>query len=296
MAATAFLLNHVQMKFKSWIINLNAFSSYSFTFLKPTTATRHILLKSSPFYQRRFSLFSHKFHFQNKKNLTCTIKAKYLSSHGNGVQKNPEKYIRLMDFHEIFWPAIFKHVENKLLLDSIMNLRFESDFNSKQFLYDAQDAVVKVSHHLSKGELKMLQGIVTKEAMSEIEINLKRMTQRQKENIKMKSENIYLAFIYTFNVKITGPTNDEKRFVEIICCFHSLSNFEELKNERRRYDPYGPPFTFTTILENAELVTICNYSFIRDYSEGVKSYWMINKLNHFKPSDIPDPFDMFRIY
>lgn len=36
--------------------------------------------------------------------------------------------------------------------------------------------------------------------------------------------------------------------------------------------------------EYTEKISICNYRFLREFTKGVESQWVVNVVNHFKPN------------
>lgn len=38
--------------------------------------------------------------------------------------------------------------------------------------------------------------------------------------------------------------------------------------------------------EHRDNVTLCTYRFVKEFTKGTESDWMVNLINHIKPSDV----------
>uniref|UniRef100_T1JDZ2 Tim44-like domain-containing protein n=1 Tax=Strigamia maritima TaxID=126957 RepID=T1JDZ2_STRMM len=193
-----------------------------------------------------------------------------------------EKYIPLMPFPEVIWPGLWNLCKNLFAIHAVIHVKIDSDFDPREFLEGAREAISQISKVLASGKLEELKGFVTEEAIAAITPNLQKMSARQRRHLEMDIHDIYVGFIDLIEVKIDTRTTPITKFISITCCFHSL---RDLMNFKKMY----PETTFYNIMDHKDRISVSNYRFIRDYTEGNKlsGHWMINKLNHFKPLDLP---------
>uniref|UniRef100_T1JDZ0 Tim44-like domain-containing protein n=1 Tax=Strigamia maritima TaxID=126957 RepID=T1JDZ0_STRMM len=194
-----------------------------------------------------------------------------------------DRYIPLMLFNEIVWPNLFNNLKTITFTNLLIRQFIDPTFQKKQFLDEAKIMVLKVSKLLALGEIDNMKGLLTDDAIKELRPNLIKMSQTQREALAVEAENIILGFIYSLDVKVDKSTNPQKRLVEITCCFHSSS------------DSVTGFYPLRKVFKNRKNHLICNYRFVRDYTKGVKGRWMIDRLNHFKPGDIPRQYKKLKL-
>lgn len=72
----------------------------------------------------------------------------------------------------------------------------------------------------------------------------------------------------------------QKRFVEITMVYHVLKGLSKMRSQGEE-----PPLNLGMLPEYQEKISICNYRFVREYTKGQESGWIVNLLNHFRPVD-----------
>lgn len=109
-----------------------------------------------------------------------------------------------------------------------------------------------VSVSLASGDVKSLHGLVSAEALGELQRTVGNMSMAQRNEILIKKEDIYLTypyqvgkhfsvisgcqFIFDWNIQVGimfDETNEEiqKRWVEITMVFHVLRGLKEMQDE-----------------------------------------------------------------
>jgi hypothetical protein len=201
---------------------------------------------------------------------------RYFSSDG-GPPSN--KLPPLMDFPKITWPSLMKSIRNFILATFIIKPYFDRDFNLPDFVAGSKKAVEVVSKLIAEGDVKSLDGLVTKDVQPSLQRATSLMSLSQREQIAVNVEDIYFSFPYQVGIMF-NEDNDQKRFVEITMVFHALRGLSLMKARGEE-----PPLNMGMLPEYQNRISICNYRFIREFTKGVESDWTVNLLNHFKPID-----------
>ncbi|XP_054706413.1 m-AAA protease-interacting protein 1, mitochondrial-like [Uloborus diversus] len=187
----------------------------------------------------------------------------------NGGPKRSRKPALLMVFEPIMRPEVLLSIKNWIMAKFIIQPYLDQDFTLKDFTNGSKQALAVVSSLLSEGDFQSLKGLVAEEALTEIKSNYSVLNVKERQDLLVKIADILFAFPY--QIGIIFDDDNQKRFAEITVVYHCLSGFEELRREGK------------VITEEAkEDLKICNYRFIREYTKGVESDWIINKLGHFK--------------
>lgn len=104
----------------------------------------------------------------------------------------------------------------------------------------------------------------------------------QREEFNIRTEDIYFSFPYQIGI-IFDDENEvkpQKRYVEITMVYHVLRGLKELQESDN-----PPPMNMGMVPEYRKKITLCNYRFIKEYTQDNESDWTINTVNYFKPSD-----------
>ncbi|XP_023227478.1 m-AAA protease-interacting protein 1, mitochondrial-like [Centruroides sculpturatus] len=188
--------------------------------------------------------------------------------------KEEETSKNLMEFPPVVWPGLFMSIKNWILTKLIIQPYFEPEFDQPSFLKGAKQALVHVSNLLAKGDIDALKGLITSEALSEIQRSYTIMNLKQRQDLQIKLEEIFFSFIY--QIGIIMEDDSKKRYVEITVVCHCIHGIEDYQ------DDVTLSGIKSNLTQNIEKVTVCNYRFIREFTKGVEDSWIINKLNHFK--------------
>ncbi|CAH0550146.1 unnamed protein product [Brassicogethes aeneus] len=198
------------------------------------------------------------------------------------VEEKPStnKLPPLMNFPKIVWPSLIKSMRNFVLATFIIKPYLDREFNLPDFISGSKRAVEVVSHKLSSGDLKKLNGLVTSDILPNLQQNVAQMSLSQREQIAINVDDIYFSFPYQVGIIFNDEDTDQKRFVEITMVYHTLKGLAAM---RERGDE--PPLNMGMLPEYQNRISICNYRFVREFTKGVDSEWTVNSLNHFKPID-----------
>lgn len=204
----------------------------------------------------------------------------------NSAEQAPAKRRRLpplMDFSEIVWPSIFKSIKNWVLINFIVRPYFDNAFDIQEFSAGSKHALELISTTISSGtEIDNLKGLVTDDALEEIKRSVSAMNMKQRYEIECKKSDIYFSFPYQVGIMFDESNKEvQRRWVEITMVYHVLKGAKEMA---ARGDPI--PMNIGLDPEYQEKFSICNYRFIKEFTQNQQTDWTVNKINHFKPIDI----------
>ncbi|RWS23387.1 hypothetical protein B4U80_09799, partial [Leptotrombidium deliense] len=252
---------------------------------------------SSHHYLRHFSVASQRWHSNREKELFLKC-GNQKNAIRNYSQQNSSKTPLLMNFKPIMTPSFWYFIQNFINSVIIIKPYFDPEFTISRFLVGAKQALVVISDNLAQGNIDALKGLVTEEARNEIGRNLTLFTPFQREKLRVKMEDIATFFAYRVGIIMNDGLECNpyflvsqclsvagKRFVEITVVYWCNPLFAEL--EKKMLMSEKPPNFNDFVNEKMqEEVTVCNYRFIREYTKGVESDWIVNQLNHFKYNDV----------
>ncbi|XP_043205476.1 uncharacterized protein LOC122372398 isoform X2 [Amphibalanus amphitrite] len=181
----------------------------------------------------------------------------------------------LMDFPHILFPSFMKMAKNVFFTWFIIRPYLDPNFSFKSFMDGAKQAMLVVSDRVSRGDFAGLQGLVTPEALAEIERNYSRLSVKERCDLRLQSEHIGPIFPYEIGMIIEEEEELQKRWVEITVCAHVHPNFAYQHHPSEQ--GFTPPYQMPDF-------TVCNYRFIRNYTKGVEDTWTVNVVNHFRPN------------
>ncbi|XP_017096573.2 m-AAA protease-interacting protein 1, mitochondrial [Drosophila bipectinata] len=189
---------------------------------------------------------------------------------------------RLMEFPEIIWPSALNTLKNWITIQFIIRPYFDSEFQLKDFIFGAKQALQVVSSRLMGGDLDSLDTLVSPEAISELRPVIQKLSMTQRRQLEIKESDIYLSFPYQVGIMF-DEANDklQKRFVEITMVFHVMRGLSEMRERGEEI-----PWNMGTLPEYQDKVFICNYRFIKEFTAGQQSDWTINVANHFRAIDL----------
>ncbi|KAG4072872.1 hypothetical protein HA402_002615 [Bradysia odoriphaga] len=236
-------------------------------------------------------------HWSHTRNLSCLTTQNAFSKtnvhHGlipigyrqystNDDQRPSAQLPTLMDFPKIVWPSLLKTIKNWILVNFIIRPYFDQEFNMPDFVIGTKQAVQVVSTALASGELQSLDGLVSTEAQDELKKNLSVMSVSQRNEVAVNKDDIYFTFPYQVGV-IFDESNEsvQKRFVEITMVFHVLRGLKEMQDSGN-----PPPLNVGMLPEYRDKISICNYRFIKQFTQGFESDWTVNVASHYKPIDM----------
>ncbi|GIY86403.1 m-AAA protease-interacting protein 1, mitochondrial [Caerostris darwini] len=175
----------------------------------------------------------------------------------------------LMSFTPVLYPSLMLCIKNWILTKFIIQPYLDTDFRMKDFNNGAKQALVIVASYLSKGDFQSLKGLVTDDAIAEIKGNFPSLTVQDREDLRVNLTDIGTTIPY--QIGIIFDDSNQKRFAEITVTYHIIKGMEDMKVPGKVKPEH--------IQKN---IRICNYRFIREYTKGIQSDWIINRLGHFK--------------
>ncbi|XP_055373475.1 uncharacterized protein LOC129606883 isoform X2 [Condylostylus longicornis] len=225
---------------------------------------------------------------QNKKAIVgpaayvCNTNFQYYSSqapkkHENNANKfnkpmpeTPDEKSRklptLMQFPEIVWPSFLKSIKNWIMINFVIRPYFDREFELADFITGTQQALQVVSNALSDGDFNSLEDIVDPSAVAELKTVLAQMSLSQRSELRVAKEDIYFTFPYQVGVMFDESNEKiQKRWVEITMIFHVFRGLKDFQEK----------------LGSTKFII----RFIKEFTQGVESSWVVNVVNHFKPED-----------
>ncbi|XP_041675859.1 m-AAA protease-interacting protein 1, mitochondrial isoform X2 [Drosophila eugracilis] len=154
-------------------------------------------------------------------------------------RESPNRLPRLMDFPEIVWPSALNTLKNWITIQFIIRPYFDSEFQLKDFIYGAKQALQVVSSKMMGGDLDSLEKLVSAEAIAELRPVIQKLSMTQRRQLEIKESDIYLSFPYQVGIMF-DEANDklQKRFVEITMVFHVMRGLSEMR-ERGEEVPWN---------------------------------------------------------
>ncbi|KAG7155447.1 m-AAA protease-interacting protein 1-like [Homarus americanus] len=191
---------------------------------------------------------------------------------------------QLMDFPWVIWPNLWHTIRNWIFANLIIHRYLDQEFSVSSFKAGAIQAVVHVSQELSKGNFEALVDLCTKPTLDEIRTNFARLSLKQRLDLAVVAEDVFFSFPYQIGIIFTNEgTANERIFVEITMCYHVFRGFQDHINSAAAGESSGG---LRGVYDNYDRISIANYRFIREFTQGVKDQWTVTLANHFKPGEL----------
>lgn len=100
----------------------------------------------------------------------------------------------------------------------------DPEFDTKDFVRGAAQAIETVSHRLANQEYDGLEGLVTPKAIEILKENIAKMTEVQRGKIAVKREDFQRIFWSEIKLREDKAVDPPKRFVEISVKFEALAS------------------------------------------------------------------------
>lgn len=211
--------------------------------------------------------------FECAKPTSCFVR---MSS--QNANQGSDKHPPLMEFPELVWPNVPNTMRNWIMRNMIIRPYFDQEFDINDFTLGSKQAVETVSRFLANGEFQSLQGLVHEQAIEKLKRSIELFSVKQRQDIATSQEDIYFSFPYQIGIMFNDDDSNHQRFVEITMVHHVVRDLHALVRS------HGvSPFNVGFLPEFNDKFYICNYRFIKEFTKGVESSWVINVLNHFKP-------------
>ncbi|XP_022248650.1 uncharacterized protein LOC106465103 isoform X2 [Limulus polyphemus] len=119
-----------------------------------------------------------------------------------GDGKDDKTANSLTDFPHIVWPSLFLTVKNWIQTKIIIQPYLDKQFNHKDFVVGAKQALGVVSSLLAVGDFEGLDGLVTQNAIAEIKKNYLTLNVQQRQELEVKLNDIYFCFPYQIGIML----------------------------------------------------------------------------------------------
>ncbi|ALC42368.1 CG3776 [Drosophila busckii] len=197
-------------------------------------------------------------------------------------RQNNNSFPRLMDFPEIIWPSALNTIKNWITVQFIIRPYFDNEFQIKDFIFGAKQALQVVSSKLVSGDLSSLDQLVSPDAIAELKPIVQKLSMTQRKQLEINESDIYLTFPYQIGIMFDDANDKlQKRWVEITMVFHVMRGLTEMRQRGEEI-----PWNMGTMPEYQDKVFICNYRFKKEFTSGQHSDWTINVANHFRAIDL----------
>lgn len=145
-------------------------------------------------------------------------------------------------------------------------------------------------------EFNALQNLVSAEAIEQLKPVVQNLSMTQRRELLIRDSDIYVSFPYEVGIMFDNDNSNDsdkpapttwserkvqKRWVEITMVFHVLQGLREMRESGEEI-----PWSIGTMPEYQNRLHVCNYRFIKEFTRGQESDWIVNKINHFKPIDL----------
>jgi len=205
------------------------------------------------------------------------------SEHRCNAGSGKERQLQLMDIPTIIKPQHPMTVLRNFAFSLLIKGYYDNEYSPITFLDAATQAVIGVSKIISKGDFNSLDGLLTKQAISEIRQNYNKLNDTQRQMIALKPEDIFYKIIYEIRMIFNDETN--QRFVEIMVILHGVQDYHKWKtpsegmfDSTEQKQQHAEDFSSRSY--------ICNYRFRREFTKGVDDQWTINQANHRMVNDV----------
>ncbi|XP_065202310.1 uncharacterized protein LOC135832767 [Planococcus citri] len=193
---------------------------------------------------------------------------------------------------EVF-PGVLAPFSNFFLTYLVIRPFVDGSFELREFVAASKQVVQIVSRKLASDDVDGLEDMMTSATLQEVKQNLPRFTESQRQELAIDQEDIYITA--STDMIFQNDREHDKKTLEISMVYHVMRGFKHMKfqgfnpfqnmqNPQQQSDSAENPFEKLKVDEDKAY--ILNYKFIREYSGGVASDWLLNGLNHYKKSQI----------
>ncbi|XP_054000120.1 m-AAA protease-interacting protein 1, mitochondrial [Hylaeus anthracinus] len=219
-------------------------------------------------------------HYWTELKCTSTINPS-LTVHHRSFNTAPEEKIclpPLMDVPLVLYPTLFSWL--KVWASSLaFSFTLDKEFNLEEFTNGALHAIQLVSRLLAAQQYEQLNGLVEDKTIEILKQNVSRLTEEQRSLITISENCIRTIGPTDMSIK-KSETEDNNYTVEISKIAYytksvSMPEDDSLKDQN----------VFEQMVKNFDQrsIIICNYTFERNYVNGIGRDWIITVANHFTP-------------
>ncbi|XP_054155531.1 uncharacterized protein LOC128953999 [Oppia nitens] len=165
----------------------------------------------------------------------------------------------------------------------------DNNFDLKNFLIGAKQALTVISGHLSDGNIETIKSLVTCEAYNEISMNYSQYTNQQKQLLRVTVDDIQHCFLYSLWI---NKLSKNEFNVKMLTIFDVLINGRQTE-DNVRHELQHKNLQFFDFHQNYKLLEqlldkkfFCIYEFSRHYTTDSNSDWIVSKLVHYRNKDL----------
>ena len=134
-----------------------------------------------------------------------------------------KNFVFLSDMPFVFLPHFWKSIRNRIF-EFMIRGYMDSDFSIESFSEGATQAVLKISNALADGNVDSLidMDVISYDCITEVKENLAKMTDEQREFLRVNQKDILRSFIYEIGMIMDDETGTNN---SLLCFFSPVSLF-----------------------------------------------------------------------
>jgi len=199
------------------------------------------------------------------------------------------------------FPNFMHYLRSLFFIHGLIVPYFDNEFTKDNFMDGAAKAVEVVSSAMSEGDFTALEPLLETKCLDDIKRKLSFTTAEQREQLKVKAENMYGQFLYEIGIMFDETEEDvkkQRRWVEITFVAHSHPKFDDTHEDAVGVMQNAANYRGSVVKESVKRIketvesgggpVVLNYRFLREFSKGVDpstTHWSISSINHFRMNE-----------
>lgn len=199
------------------------------------------------------------------------------------------------------FPNFMHYLRSLFFIHGLIVPYFDNEFTKDNFMDGAAKAVEVVSSAMSEGDFTALEPLLETKCLDDIKRKLSFTTAEQREQLKVKAENMYGQFLYEIGIMFDETEEDvkkQRRWVEITFVAHSHPKFDDTHGDAVGVLQSAANYRGSVVKESVKRIketvesgggpVVLNYRFLREFSKGVDpstTHWSISSINHFRMNE-----------
>jgi len=199
------------------------------------------------------------------------------------------------------FPNFMHYLRSLFFIHGLIVPYFDNEFTKDNFMDGASKAVEVVSSAMSEGDFTALEPLLETKCLDDIKRKLSFTTAEQREQLKVKAENMFGQFIYEIGIMFDETEADvkkQRRWVEITFVAHSHPKFDDTYDDAVGVLQSAANYRGSVVKESVKQIketvesgggpVVLNYRFLREFSKGVDpstTHWSISAINHFRMNE-----------
>jgi len=199
------------------------------------------------------------------------------------------------------FPNFMHYLRSLFFIHGLIVPYFDNEFTKDNFMDGASKAVEVVSSAMSEGDFTALEPLLETKCLDDIKRKLSFTTAEQREQLKVKAENMFGQFIYEIGIMFDETEADvkkQRRWVEITFVAHAHPKFDDTYDDAVGVLQSAANYRGSVVKESVKRIqetvesgggpVVLNYRFLREFSKGVDpstTNWSISAVNHFRMNE-----------